>query len=167
MAASAEGLQVHGHAAAARAPGGAARDAAARERRALSRDHRRLSRSAFPGITMRSTFIVGFPGETEEHVAYLQEWIDRAELDRVGFFEYSSEEGTPGAELPGKVPARERRKRLVRLREAQRLASERARGKRVGERVRVLVEERRRLRKSDPLRSGARRARRLVRPFAG
>ena len=109
-------------------------------------------RARVPGITMRSTFIVGFPGETEEHVSYLQEWIERAELDRVGFFEYSAEEGTPGAELPGKVPVRERRKRLVRLREAQRLASERARGKRLGERVRVLVEERRRFRKSDPLR---------------
>ena len=108
-------------------------------------------RARVPGITMRSTFIVGFPGETEEHVGYLQEWIGRAELDRVGFFEYSAEEGTPGAQLPGKVPARERRKRLVRLREAQRLASERARGKRIGETVRVLVEERRRLRKSDPL----------------
>lgn len=110
-------------------------------------------RARVPGITMRSTFIVGFPGETEEHVAYLQEWIHRAELDRVGFFEYSAEEGTPGAGLPGKVPARERRKRLVRLREAQRLASERARAKRVGETVRVLVEERRRLRKSDPMRA--------------
>jgi ribosomal protein S12 methylthiotransferase len=110
-------------------------------------------RERIPAITMRSTFIVGFPGETEEHVAYLQEWIERAQLDRVGFFEYSSEEGTPGAELPGKVPARERRKRLVRLREAQRVASERARSTRVGERVRVLVEERRRLRKSDPLRA--------------
>ncbi len=110
-------------------------------------------RARVPGITMRSTFIVGFPGETEEHVSYLQEWIERAELDRVGFFEYSTEEGTPGADLPGKVPIRERRKRLVRLREAQRLASERARGKRLGERVRVLVEERRRFRKSDPLRA--------------
>jgi ribosomal protein S12 methylthiotransferase len=110
-------------------------------------------RARVPGITMRSTFIVGFPGETEEHVSYLQEWIERAELDRVGFFEYSAEEGTPGAQLPGKVPARERRKRLVRLREAQRLASERARSKRIGECVRVLVEERRRLRKSDPLRA--------------
>ena len=52
-----------------------------------------------------------------------------------------------------KVPARERRKRLVRLREAQRLASERARSKRVGSTVRVLVEERRLLRKSDPFRA--------------
>jgi ribosomal protein S12 methylthiotransferase len=110
-------------------------------------------RARVPGITMRSTFIVGFPGETEEHVSYLQEWIERAELDRVGFFEYSAEEGTPGAELPGRVPARERRKRLVRLREAQRLASERARSKRLGSVVRVLVEERRRLRKSDPFRA--------------
>jgi ribosomal protein S12 methylthiotransferase len=110
-------------------------------------------RRRIPGITMRSTFIVGFPGETEEHVRYLEEWIARAELDRVGFFEYSAEEGTPGADLSGRVPARERRKRLVRLREAQRMASERARSKRIGASVRVLVEERRRLRKSDPFRA--------------
>jgi len=110
-------------------------------------------RERVPGITMRSTFIVGFPGETQEHVDYLEAWIGRAELDRVGFFEYSAEEDTPGAELPGKVPARERRKRLVRLREAQRLASERARGRRVGETVDVLVEERRTLRKNDPFRA--------------
>ncbi len=110
-------------------------------------------RERVAGITMRSTFIVGFPGETEEHVRYLEEWIGRAELDRVGFFEYSAEEGTPGAQLTGQVPARERRRRLVRLREAQRLASERARAKRVGSTVKVLVEERRRLRKSDALRA--------------
>ena len=56
-------------------------------------------RSRVPGITMRSTFIVGFPGETDEHVEYLEGWIARAQLDRVGFFEYSAEEGTPAAEL--------------------------------------------------------------------
>lgn len=110
-------------------------------------------RRRVPGITMRSTFIVGFPGESQEHVAYLEEWIGRAELDRVGFFEYSAEEGTPGATLPGGVPARERRKRLVRLREAQRQASERARSLRLGSQVNVLVEERRPLRKSDPFRA--------------
>src|SRR5579872_1624358 len=110
-------------------------------------------RRRVPGITMRSTFIVGFPGETEEHVAYLESWIARAQLDRVGFFEYSAEEGTPGAMVPARVPTRERRKRLVRLREAQRLASEQARSKRVGSTVRVLVEEERALRKSDPFRA--------------
>jgi len=110
-------------------------------------------RERIPGITMRSTFIVGFPGEREEHVAYLEEWIARAGLDRVGFFEYSSEEGTPAAKLGSRVPVRERRKRLLRLREAQRLASEKARLARVGTIERVLVEERRTLRRSDPLRA--------------
>jgi ribosomal protein S12 methylthiotransferase len=108
-------------------------------------------RRRIPGVTMRSTFIVGFPGETGEHVAYLEDWIARAQLDRVGFFTYSREDGTPGATLPDQVPAAEKRRRLVRLREAQRLASDRARARRLGSTVRVLVEERRRLRRTDPL----------------
>jgi ribosomal protein S12 methylthiotransferase len=109
-------------------------------------------RERVPGITMRSTFITGFPGETDTHVEYLEEWIGRAELDRVGFFTYSREDGTPAAELGAQVPAKVKRARLLRLRDAQRRASERARSKRVGRTERVLVEERRTLRKSDPLR---------------
>ena len=109
-------------------------------------------RRRVPGIVMRSTFIVGFPGETEDHVAYLESWVARARLDRVGFFEYSREEGTPSANLPGQVPAAEKRRRLIRLREAQRQAGEAARSKRLGRSVRVLVEERRSLRKTDPAR---------------
>ncbi|HEY1868244.1 MAG TPA: MiaB/RimO family radical SAM methylthiotransferase, partial [Candidatus Cybelea sp.] len=105
-------------------------------------------RARVPGITMRSTFIVGFPGETAEHVDYLDEWISRAELDRAGFFEYSAEEGTPAAGIGVRVHARERRRRLIRLRETQRRASERARARRVGTRVEVLAEERRPLRRS-------------------
>jgi ribosomal protein S12 methylthiotransferase len=110
-------------------------------------------RRSVPGITMRSTFIVGFPGETDEHVDYLEEWIARAQLDRVGFFEYSSEEGTPAGEMSGACSARERRRRLIRLREAQRVASERARRRRLGTTVKVLVEERRSLAKAHPLRA--------------
>jgi ribosomal protein S12 methylthiotransferase len=101
-------------------------------------------RRRVPGITMRSTFIVGFPGERDEHVDYLESWIARAELDRVGFFAYSREEGTPAAGLAPQVPTTVKRRRLVRLREAQRTASERARTRRLGSTVRVLVEERRR-----------------------
>lgn len=97
-------------------------------------------RNRIPGLTMRSTFIVGFPGEREEHVQYMEEWIARAELDRVGFFQYSREQGTPSAMLPAQVPAREQRRRLVRLREAQRAASQAARSRRIGSTVRVLVE---------------------------
>ena len=109
-------------------------------------------RRRVPGITMRSTFIAGFPGETEDHVAYLEAWLERAQLDRVGFFEYSSEDGTTSAGLPGQVSAAEKRRRLVRLREAQRKAGEHARARRVGRSMRVLVEERRSLRENDPAR---------------
>ena len=109
-------------------------------------------RTRIPGVTMRSTFIVGFPGETPEHVAYLEAWLGRAQLDRAGFFEYSAEENTPAASLGLRVSDRERRRRLIRLREAQRAASERARAKRLGSPVRVLIEERRPLRRSSAVR---------------
>jgi ribosomal protein S12 methylthiotransferase len=99
-------------------------------------------RARIPGLTMRSTFIVGFPGERDEHVQYMERWIARAQLDRVGFFQYSREDGTPAARLGERVTAREQRRRLVRLREAQRAASEPARSRRIGSTVRVLVEER-------------------------
>lgn len=108
-------------------------------------------RERVPGITMRSTFIAGFPGEREEHVAYLEDWLGRARLDRVGFFSYSREDGTPAADLGGHVSEREKRRRLVRLREAARVASERARETRLGQTVRVLIEEHRKLRKNDPI----------------
>jgi len=110
-------------------------------------------RARVPGITMRSTFIVGFPGEREEHVDELAEWIGRAQLDRVGFFAYSREDGTPGAALPNQVPEKTKRARLIRLRDAQRRASALARAQRVGTTVEVLVEESRRLRANDPLRA--------------
>ena len=110
-------------------------------------------RARVPGITMRSTFIVGFPGETQEHVAYLEEWIGRARLDRVGFFSYSREDGTPSASLGRQVSAAEKRRRLLALREAQRLASGEARSARIGSRARILVEECRTIRKADPLRA--------------
>ncbi|MGH7660680.1 MAG: 30S ribosomal protein S12 methylthiotransferase RimO [Vulcanimicrobiaceae bacterium] len=108
-------------------------------------------RERVPGITMRSTFIVGFPGEREEHVEYLESWLGRARLDRVGFFTYSCEDGTPAAKLPAQVAQREKHRRLLRLREAARIASETARARRIGGAVRVLVEDRRRLRRSDPI----------------
>ena len=108
-------------------------------------------RTRVPGITMRSTFIVGFPGEREEHVAYLEQWLERAQLDRVGFFAYSREDGTPAATLGEQVPEREKRRRLLRLRDAARRASERARAARIGQDVCVLLEERRTLRRNDPI----------------
>jgi ribosomal protein S12 methylthiotransferase len=60
-------------------------------------------RAAMPDIALRSTFIVGYPGETREEFAALLEFLEQAHLDRVGVFRYSREPGTPAAELPGQV----------------------------------------------------------------
>jgi tRNA A37 methylthiotransferase MiaB len=60
-------------------------------------------RSAAPQAALRSSFIVGFPGETEEHVEALAEFLQAARLDWAGFFPFSPEEGTPAAHLAGQV----------------------------------------------------------------
>ncbi|MCL4839202.1 MAG: 30S ribosomal protein S12 methylthiotransferase RimO [Thermoanaerobaculia bacterium] len=98
------------------------------------------ARSLVPGIHLRSTFIVGFPGETEAHFAHLLGFVERARFDHLGAFVYSAEEGTPSASLSGRVPKQVARRRHGKLLEAQRpiaLASRRAL---VGKRLPVLVE---------------------------
>ncbi|HHX75340.1 MAG TPA: MiaB/RimO family radical SAM methylthiotransferase, partial [Firmicutes bacterium] len=69
-------------------------------------------RTAIPGITLRSTFIVGFPGETENDFARLLFFLEEAGLDRVGFFAYSQEEGTPAAHFPGQISTEVKKERL-------------------------------------------------------
>ena len=64
---------------------------------------------------MRSTFIVGFPGEKEEDVELLEGFLARAKLDRCGFFEYSEEDGTPAARLPEKISEEVKHARFERL----------------------------------------------------
>jgi ribosomal protein S12 methylthiotransferase len=61
-------------------------------------------RDICPDIALRSTFIVGFPGETEDDVAYLLDWLEEAQLDRVGCFKYEAVAGAAANELPGAVP---------------------------------------------------------------
>ena len=67
------------------------------------------------GYTVRSTFIVGFPGETDEDVELLERFLTRAKLDRCGFFEYSKEDGTAAARLPEQVPEEVKHARFERL----------------------------------------------------
>jgi ribosomal protein S12 methylthiotransferase len=76
-------------------------------------------RRADPDAALRSSFIVGFPGETERHVEELADFLEEARLDWAGFFPYSPEEGTPAAHLPGRVGRGEVGERLRRLQEAQ------------------------------------------------
>lgn len=100
-------------------------------------------RDALPRATIRSTFIVGFPGEGDEHFEYLLEFLERARLDRVGFFEYSREEGTAAYGMPERVPAKIKKSRLARARDAQRRISNENDRARIGEIADVLIEGRR------------------------
>jgi ribosomal protein S12 methylthiotransferase len=97
-------------------------------------------RDRVPGIAIRTTFITGFPGETEEDFRELLTFIKDVEFDRVGVFTYSDEEGTPAYALPNKVDPKTAEKRRARLMKEQERISRRRNKTRVGETVRVLFE---------------------------
>jgi ribosomal protein S12 methylthiotransferase len=104
-------------------------------------DRIRRWRRECPQLTLRSTFIVGFPGETEAEFAELLSWLDEAQLDRVGCFKYSPVEGARANALPDHVPAPVQEQRYARFMERARALSERRLASRVGERLRVLVDQ--------------------------
>lgn len=96
-------------------------------------------RAALPGATLRTTCMVGFPGETEDHFKALLDYVEAVRFDHLGAFVFSPEEGTAAAALPGLPPPEVARRRHRELMEAQRrIARERNRG-RVGTRARALV----------------------------
>jgi ribosomal protein S12 methylthiotransferase len=80
-------------------------------------------RSAMPDIAIRSTFIVGFPGETREEFAALEDFLQEMQLDRVGVFRYSDEPGTHAATLPNKVPAKQIERRWHKIMQLQQQVS--------------------------------------------
>ncbi len=98
-------------------------------------------REICPEITLRSTFIVGFPGETEEEFQMLLDFIDKAELDRVGCFKYSPVEGAKANELPDPVPEDIQEERFQRFMELQQQVSIRKLARRVGKEMTVLIDE--------------------------
>jgi ribosomal protein S12 methylthiotransferase len=97
-------------------------------------------RAQCPELTLRSTFIVGFPGETEAEFAELLSWLDEAQLDRVGCFKYSPVEGAAANALVGHVPAEIQDERYARFMERAAAISARRLERRVGTRMRVLVD---------------------------
>ncbi len=99
-----------------------------------------LARQLVPDIALRSTFIVGFPGETEEHFRDLVAFVERARFDHLGAFAYSPEPGTPSAELGDRVPRHVARRRLRQLLAAQRPIALAARRRLLGRRLPALVE---------------------------
>ena len=100
----------------------------------------RRIRSAIPGVTLRTTFIVGFPGETDREFDTLRRFVERMAFDHVGVFTYSHEEGTSAGRLKDDVPRRVKLRRQRTLMTLQRRLARTANTRRIGERVRVMVD---------------------------
>lgn len=93
-----------------------------------------------PDLTIRSTFIVGFPGETEAEFQELLDFLQEAQLDRVGCFQYSPVEGAKANDLPGAVPEEVKQERYERFMQVQSKISAEKMGKKVGQQMTVLVD---------------------------
>src|SRR5436190_3645874 len=116
-----------------------------RMRRETSRDHiEKLIgklRAGIPGVALRTTFIVGFPGETETEFETLLDFIERTRFERLGIFKYSREEGSRAAKMPGQISAKvknERHRRAMTLQ--QEIAHEVAAAK-IGSELKLLVDQ--------------------------
>ncbi len=103
-------------------------------------EHIEKLRAAMPDIALRTTFIVGYPGETEEEFAGLLDFVRAIEFDKVGAFTFSPEPGTPAAELPDQVDDEVKQERYARLMEVQQPISLRKNQAQVGKLLDVLVE---------------------------
>jgi ribosomal protein S12 methylthiotransferase len=101
----------------------------------------RAWREACPGITIRSTFIAGFPGETEAEFGELLDFLREAQLDRVGCFAYSPVEGAAANALPGMLPEEVREERRARFMQVQQEISAARLSRKVGTTQRVLIDE--------------------------
>jgi ribosomal protein S12 methylthiotransferase len=98
-------------------------------------------REGIPGLAIRTTFITGFPGETDEHFESLLEFIERVRFERLGVFKYSQEEGSRAAKMDGQIPASVKNKRHARaMKLQQKIARELAEGQK-GQTIKVLVEQ--------------------------
>ena len=98
-------------------------------------------RETCPDITLRSTFIVGFPGETEAEFEDLLDFLEKAQLDRVGAFVYSPVEGAMANDLPDPVPPDIQQERLGRLMQLQEEISGERLSEKIGRTIQVLVDE--------------------------
>jgi len=97
-------------------------------------------RAAMPDVAIRTTFIVGYPGETEAEFEGLLKFVRELEFDRVGAFQYSFEPGTPSAELEGQLPDEVKQERYDRLMEMQQAISLKKNQAQVGRTLDVLIE---------------------------
>ncbi|URW76378.1 30S ribosomal protein S12 methylthiotransferase RimO [Sphingomonas donggukensis] len=97
-------------------------------------------REIAPDITIRSTFVVGFPGETEDDFRYLLDWLDEAQLDRVGAFRFEPVEGASANALPDQVPEEIKEERYARIMEKTAAISTAKLAAKVGRTIEVIVD---------------------------
>src|SRR5437867_2586586 len=116
-----------------------------RMRRETSRQHIEnliyKLRSGIPGVTLRTTFIVGFPGETEEQFASLLDFIQRTRFERLGIFKYSQEEGSRAAKMPGHVPVKTKNARYRMAMSIQREIAHETEREKIGRELKLLVDQ--------------------------
>ncbi|MEY2500026.1 MAG: ribosomal protein methylthiotransferase [Verrucomicrobiota bacterium] len=98
-------------------------------------------RAGIPGVALRTTFIVGFPGETEDAFESLLEFIERARFERLGVFKYSQEEGSRAAKMPEQVPARIKNERYRQAMTVQQRIAREIAAQKVGREIRLLVDQ--------------------------
>ncbi|WP_172331078.1 30S ribosomal protein S12 methylthiotransferase RimO [Mangrovicoccus sp. HB161399] len=98
-------------------------------------------RAACPDLVLRSTFIVGYPGETEDEFQHLLDWMDEAQLDRVGCFQYENVKGARANDLPDHVPDEVKQERWDRFMEKAQAISEAKLEAKVGKVLQVIVDE--------------------------
>jgi ribosomal protein S12 methylthiotransferase len=98
-------------------------------------------REGIPGLAIRTTFITGFPGETDEHFASLLEFIKRVRFERLGVFKYSQEEGSRAAKMDGQIPASVKNKRHARAMKLQQHIARELADAQKGQTIKVLVEQ--------------------------
>jgi ribosomal protein S12 methylthiotransferase len=110
------------------------------ERQATIRNKVQLIRAAVPDVAIRTTCIVGFPGETQDDFETLLAFLEEIQFERVGAFTYSPQEGTRAAELDDDVAESVKRERLERLNEVQRLVTAERYERRVGSAVRAMID---------------------------
>lgn len=115
-----------------------------RMRRQITREETleliRTARQKVPDISLRTTMLVGFPGETEEEFAELEAFVREVEFDRLGVFQYSHEEGTRAYELEDDVPAERKAERAARIMEIQEDISFRKNQEKIGRSFKVLFD---------------------------
>lgn len=97
-------------------------------------------REEIPGIAIRTSLIVGFPGETEEEFNELCDFVREIEFDRLGVFPYSAEEGTPAAKMDGQIPEKIKEERCAKIMEIQKEVADKLGKSRIGQILNVITE---------------------------